>query len=739
MEELISLCKIRKLYPISRRGIYSVCKKYNIKIIKTGRYSYVKKSEWDKAWEIYEFRIIGYSKSTVAELFEVNKSNEYFSELIKQIIPHKIVNGYSYYKKVDVDDLLANSEKYGLLNVIYAGYKVYYLKDSQEDYYLNNYFTLQMLNDAYKNETGENLYIHTFNEKAKELIGIPRKHVYLFGIKKPIILIENNYFDTVLENFIQSYELNKENSPYRRFEIYSKVNEFTEHRFKRTLGYIQEYVIYSLSKKKNQQKAVTNALDMQKILLFSLEKEIDEYENEEIVNLIQCLEMYSTTKKTLFQFLKYLTEKQYVNFNVAFSVQQNKTEKTINDFYSYTEWEEYVNFIFDIDKHIVKAFDNYTYARYWLYAMLQCNVPWRIEDILDIPEVPVEVEKYDLNWFKNNTFTREEALIVVESAKNFFEQYLVKKTGVKKHFIIMQSFVIGVAIGIIICEQYRRSLGGIGLFNTMSIKYGTLEKLLGPEMKDFKNLKACRSLLSFSNEVATNTSTGNAISVASYMRSHKTDAYNFSDTTTSYLKSSYDERELLSIPAQLNEIGLFGWFYNDILKVLDIEPQNRPKVISNIQKEYSPKQIDGMANYLLNEQKKRDEIIAEVLKLDECELREYIHRISTGQQPGKKDGFQCMKEKCHNPTSDNCEYCSYSIPSVHAIGIIGQITHSLLDKLILEKDMSTELDKRRNTYQLTKLLVVLKEAKETFGENFVCEIANYHGIKEKFMKLKGGD
>lgn len=190
MEELISLCKIRKLYPISRRGIYSVCQKYNIKIIKTGRYSYVKKSEWDKAWEIYEFRIIGYSKSTVAELFEVNKSNEYFFELIKQIIPHKMVNGYSYYKKVDVDDLLANSEKYGLLNMIYSGYKVYYLKDSQEDYYLNNYFTLQMLNDAYKNKTGENLCIHTFNEKAKELIGIPRKHVYLFGIKKPIILMQ---------------------------------------------------------------------------------------------------------------------------------------------------------------------------------------------------------------------------------------------------------------------------------------------------------------------------------------------------------------------------------------------------------------------------------------------------------------------------------------------------------------------------------------------------------------------
>ena len=91
------------------------------------------------------------------------------------------------------------------------------------------------------------------------------------------------------------------------------------------------------------------------------------------------------------------------------------------------------------------------------------------------------------------------------------------------------------------------------------------------------------------------------------MRSHRIGAYSFSNTTTIYLKTTYDEKELLSLPAQMNELGLFGWFYNDILKILDIKPKDKTKMIASLQKELSPQKMDSLANLLMNEQKKRYE------------------------------------------------------------------------------------------------------------------------------------
>lgn len=164
-----------------------------------------------------------------------------------------------------------------------------------------------------------------------------------------------------------------------------------------------------------------------------------------------------------------------------------------------------------ISEVVSLEYSNVRHARYWLFLMLQCNLAWRLSDILSIPALPlIDIEKYNMKWFEENEFTLEVAQIIVETAKDHIEQYLVQKTGVRKHFIIANSFMIGIAIGFIICEQFRRSINANDLFNNIEIKYTQLVSTMDKDIEGFSNLKACRSLLSFANEVGTQTLEGNA-------------------------------------------------------------------------------------------------------------------------------------------------------------------------------------------------------------------------------------
>ena len=81
-------------------------------------------------------------------------------------------------------------------------------------------------------------------------------------------------------------------------------------------------------------------------------------------------------------------------FDIRLSLKREAKAKTEEDFYTEDEWERYVNFIFDIDLHIERAFENPLYAKYWLYCLLQCSLAWRVEDILSMPALQIQdIEK----------------------------------------------------------------------------------------------------------------------------------------------------------------------------------------------------------------------------------------------------------------------------------------------------------------------------------------------------------
>lgn len=677
-----------------------------------------------------------YSLEKVSKMFGLAGANMSLKNFLVENVPYVCIDGKEYFDKEIVDDLCSNHSKYGLKSTKIGGYYFFYKQGSSEDEIISNHFSITQLKQRYMELQGEELNVASFGKLGININQYPIKKVDIVG--KNYCFINNQYFDEILNKVILKQSLDKANNPYEKYEIRTSfIPELQQHKFKKTLQYIKEYLYLVLSRYKNQMRITQNILEIQDLLINNLDKEIDKYSNDEIFELIFKIDCSGIVKKNFFRFLNFLSQKPDVLFDTKFGIKSEPRVKHDDDFYTIDELERYINYIFDIDKHIEKAFSNYTYARYWLFLMLQCNLAWRMSDILAIPPLPlIDIEKYNMKWFEENEFTLEVAQIIVETAKDHIEQYLVQKTGVRKHFIIANSFMIGVAIGFIICEQFRRSINANSLFNDINIKYKHLIFTMDKDIEGFSNLKACRSLLSFANEVGTQTLEGNAISIASYMRSHRIGAYSFSNTTTIYLKTTYTEKELLSLPAQMNELGLFGWFYNDILKILDIKPKDKTKMIAGIQKELSPQKIDSLANLLMNEQKKRDEILDEVLHMEETSLQQYLFNISIGKHSGKQEGFQCMKENCPYPTNDKCVNCIYSIPTIHCVAVIGQASNDILDELLQNNGNLTNLDVKRLSYQLYKLLSLLKEAKLSFGDNFVETIANYDVIKEKFNQYK---
>ncbi|GFI70494.1 hypothetical protein IMSAG249_02323 [Lachnospiraceae bacterium] len=411
--------------------------------------------------------------------------------------------------------------------------------------------------------------------------------------------------------------------------------------------------------------------------------------------------------------------------------------KTQQDFYTEEEWSGYIHFIFDIDRHIEKAFSNSIYAKYWLYCMLQCSLAWRVEDILDMPSLQIkDIGQYSMEWFEQNEFNSAMAWGIINTAKKFIEQDRVGKTGVKKHFIILNSFAVATAIGFIICEKHRQEVGALSLFGKFGFHYGTMARQLGPEIEGFTNLKATRTILSFANETASHMEySGRAVNIASYMRSHIAGKTGFSDMTTTYLKSSFDEKELLSLPAKMGELGLFGWLYNEILTAMDEKHKpDREELIGVIREDIAPVRLEGYSGYFLQEQKKRTEIVAEIMACDTEDLKELCIGLRSGTRQGKKENIYCVKSCCQYPTSQGWELCGYAVPSIHALHVVGQEASALLDKLI--NMQGTAIDRERYSYQLFKLLTILKEAKKEFGEEFVSSFADYGMIGEKLNQLQ---
>ena len=414
--------------------------------------------------------------------------------------------------------------------------------------------------------------------------------------------------------------------------------------------------------------------------------------------------------------------------------------------YTYEEWKRYSDFLTNIDLHIEKAFSNYLYAKYWLFSLLHFSVDWRSQDIVKIPKLDMlEVDKYTINWFRNNEFTLSEGQLIINVIKKHLDNTKTFKTNMRKHFIVYLHYIIPTAIAFIIVEQHRRQKNGSTLFNMNKLEPHKLPEKLGDPIIGFNNRKANRSLLTYCHTVASETEGYSEIAytLSSYLRSHKPNLYQVADTTSQYIYAKNKDGNIMDISNHLFRRGVFGWLYKVLMNLVYVDEhmtlEEMTKEIEEIKSNVTPFGLEAISKYMELESINRKEMLNELLHTPKEDLKAVVSHLLNNQLSSKQDNVYCLKYKhCPFKTKVNCSGCRYSIPTNYSLLSVSNEIIVLLDKLDNTRD-DDYVSRQKYTYQITRLLVVLKEAKNHFDpidKDYVNTFLSLDTISLKLTAVK---
>ncbi len=564
----------------------------------------------------------------------------------------------------------------------------------------------------------------------------------------PIIKISDTYCFTYEGNreeiikqisdvFIEHYFPQSIDDPYEKVDYRLKKYDAEIHNkypvlFETYKDFIYEKITNSKSSEKNLMAMVGTCVNLFRYLLSCMdelalknkEKNFDVCSLTEIDirKIITSKDIPITYVRYLGYYLTYLKENKLLDIDITIKVKQGTKMKKDGDFYSLEEWSNFVNLAVDIDKHIQKAMNNITYAKCWLYLLLHLCLAWRKSDILSIPALDnlLDVEKYDLSWFEENVFDMKDANYIISNTKLAVEQYRTQKTNAYKHFNIPDSFKLPVSIAIIIVEQWRRRMKTESLFGKDSFSNTLiLTNYLGELMNKFSSIKANRTLLSFVDNLAEEVKVSEYVKISTYMRSHKTNYYNMSDTTSVYLHSMYSDTELNEVTIQLYDRGMFGWLYDSLLKAAEDEKvtkEEQTDLIVQMKQGISADKLEQLSELLYQQSITKERVINEIMKLSHDEIKNIIKKLADGSLTSKQDGVLCIRENnCKYPVRTDCMNCEYSIPTIYTLLAVCTELNNIFQKKI----PSCQYDRIRTMDKMLKLYSVIKEAENTFGEEYV--------------------
>lgn len=468
-----------------------------------------------------------------------------------------------------------------------------------------------------------------------------------------------------------------------------------------------------------------------KCLVDFLDDDIDHLTNKAIVELAS-LDVPYNALRTIGRYIEYLKKHHVIAITNSLRVQSNKSIKTSKDFYTMEEWGMFVKKAFDLPTNIRNSFKNITYAKCWLYILLNLCITWRKEDILSLPRLDMllDIEKYDLDWFNNNELTKEEASYIISTLETIMNNNYAGKTKERLHAHIPEAFKIPIAVSIIILENWRRKTNKDNLFGSFGIN---MPKMLayhfGDNFKDFGNRKANRTLLSMVDKISNEMDASSYTNYSTYMRSHKVNYYNMSDMTSQYLSSYYNDKELDDIMLQLYSRGPFGGLFNLLLDsfINDRETSfnDLTTQISTLNDKTSIIELNGLADMLLDDKLAKQNVIKELLSTkDKNEIKELVGKLHAGLAYSKQDGIGCVCDSCPYPLKLDCVDCKYAVQTMYAMESICMEFKAMLDTPV----STCERDNIRYSYKLLKLYITLNEAVETLGNDFVAPYIKAVGL-----------
>lgn len=513
-------------------------------------------------------------------------------------------------------------------------------------------------------------------------------------------------------------------------------------RFPDTIRRHAGYTRYLINKRKNLKRNISNHFKALKTMLSLMDKEITEYSDEELAGLIRDNSFTTAARQYAVWFLTYIYNQkpEQFMFSLEMSMLRRETVRGEEDFYTPEEWASFAAVFFDIDRHIEKAFADCFYARSWLYVLLHMSLAWRKSDVLNIPALEnlIDISEYTLEWFEENAFSIADAQQVINHVKLAAEQYHTQKTGAKKHFNIPQAALLPTAVALIICEQWRRKKGQAVLFEKFYADTKKMTELFGLET-DFLSMKANRTLLSMFNETAGDIDglSGKAGSLTSYMRSHKTSKMGNSNITKVYLHSTYNEKESVSMGKQSIDRGFFGWLYDRLLDLADNKRRTfteNTELIVQVKETLPAWKAESISGALYGIVKEREMLLNEIYSWQEDEIKEKTELLFSGKLMSRTDDVSCLVNgRCPYPTEDKCILCRYSIPTTFSLTMTGDELKRLLSELERTNEEDV-VDRISLTYQIGKLVIILKEAIDRFGYEYIETYIDYKEINELIKK-----
>lgn len=525
------------------------------------------------------------------------------------------------------------------------------------------------------------------------------------------------------------------------FLVKTLPKEYQE-RFPDTIRRHAGYTRYLINKRKNLKRNISNHFKALKTMLSLMDKEITEYSDEELAGLIRDSSFTTAARQFAVWFLTYIYNQkpEQFKFSLEMSMLRRETVRGEEDFYTPEEWASFADVFFDIDRHIEKAFADCFYARSWLYALLHMSLAWRKSDVLHIPALEnlIDVSEYTLEWFEENAFSIANAQQVINQVKLAAEQYHTQKTGAKKHFNIPQAALLPTAVALIICEQWRRKKGQAMLFEKFYADTKRMTEMFGLET-GFLSMKVNRTLLSMFNETAGGMDelSGKAGTLTSYMRSHKTSKMGNANITKVYLRSTYNEDESVAMGKQSIDRGFFGWLYDRLLDLADNKRRTfkeNTELIVQMKEAIPARKVESISGALYGAIKEREMLLNEIYSWQEDEIKEKTELLFSGKLMSRTEDVSClMNGRCPYPTEDKCMLCRYSIPTTFSLATAGDELKRLLSEFG-RTNAEDVIDRINLTYQIGKLVMILKEAIDRFGYEYIEAYIDYKEINELIKK-----
>lgn len=545
--------------------------------------------------------------------------------------------------------------------------------------------------------------------------------------------------------------IQKEQNPQELYKLLTE--ECNQTKFMQTFNSYNEFFLIKLNTTnvKNIRNYVFSLASSIGRLLNVINKEVYLYTDNELEIILRSPELTCINKLYISMFVnfcknKYKNECKYNNiYNHYISSTKNNFS---SDVYSEEKWIQYFHYLTDIDKHIKNAFLNARYSKIWLYTILHLSIAWRREDILSFPAINfIDMDKYTFEWFENNIFTITDAQIIINYIKDISDTLLAGKTGAKNHFLISPILIIPTSIAFIASEFHRKKNNEPTLFGRSKFfKSDFKDFFKDKDLQDFQNTKANRTLitLNFNNAVTTEGMCTVAYSLSTYLRSHKINSkFELAPTTAQYIYSTNSDGDANNVAYNLFQRGYFGWLYYTLLKLVkQSEETSLNDITSSIIKVknlYSPFVIESFSAYLQHEYEERKSVIKDLMITPKENIKEKLFHLSRGELPSKVYYTQClMYGSCPYKINVHCIGCKYSIPTNYTLCIIKTELESLTDKLLNENIQNT-LSRQRLTFQITKLLFLLSEAKIEFDKldkNYISSFINLKELKRNIEKLE---